>query len=120
MPADLEAAPEAPIVYAEGCSSADDPCAKGKEKEKKGSRWNAVRHGCMAKLLLPADLEIEVEKCTAMLTEHYRPTTDYEVGIIATMGRVAAQLERNQQMKVVDLQRTMDRAVLCWDDELCI
>ena len=63
----------------------------------------------MAKLLLPADLEIEAEKCTAVLTELHRPTNDYEAGIIATMGRVAAQLERNQQMKVVDLQRTMDR-----------
>ena len=116
--ADLEAAPEAPIVYDEGCSNADDPCAKGKEKKKeKGSRWNAVRHGCMAKLLLPADLEIEVQKCTATLTEHYRPTSDHEVGIIATLGRLAAQIERNQQMKVVDLQRTMDRAVLCWDED---
>ena len=71
----------------------------------------------MAKLLLPADLEIEAEKCTAALTELHRPTSDYEVGIIATMGRLAAQLERNQQMKVVDLQRTMDRAVLCWDED---
>jgi len=115
---DLEAAPEAPIVYDEGCSSAEDPCAKvtGQEK-KKGSRWNAVRHGCMARLLLPADLEIEAEKCTAALTDLHRPTSDYEVRIIATMGRLAAQIERNQQMKVVDLQRTMDRAVLCWDED---
>ena len=106
------AAPEAPIVYEEGSADADLGGAEGK-----GSRWNAVRHGCMAKLLLPADLAAEVAKCTAILTEHFRPTTEFEVGLLITMGRVAAQLERNQKLKVVDLQRTMDRAVLCWDED---
>ena len=113
--ADLKAeAPEAAIVYAEGVGP---DVGAGAHAKPKGSKWNAVRHGCMAKVLLPADLEAEVVKHTAMLTEYHHPTSDYEAKIIATMGRVSAQLERNQQMKIVDLQRTMDRAVLCWDED---
>lgn len=107
-------APEAAIVYAGGVGP---DVVAGAGAKPKGSKWNAVRHGCMAKVLLPADLEAEVKKHTAMLTEHHRPTSDYEANLIATMGRVSAQLERNQQMKVVDLQRSMDRAVLCWDED---
>ena len=107
-------ASEVPITY-EGGVGPD--VEAGAHVKPKGSRWNAVRHGCMAKVLLPADLEAEVAKHTAMLAEHHCPTSDYEVSLIATMGRVRAQLERNQQMKVVDLQRTMDRAVLCWDED---
>jgi hypothetical protein len=111
---DLEAAPEAPVFYPEGCSAHDEARVEGKAK---GSRWNAVRHGCMAKILIPAHLEGAVEQCTATLTEHYRPTTKFEVDAIASMGRLAAQIEMNQKMQVVDLQRTMDRAILCWDDD---
>src|SRR5258708_5503688 len=100
-------APEAPIVYVGGVGP-DGNIEASAQAKPKGSKWNAVRHGCMAKILLPADLEAEVAKHTVMLTEYHRPTNDYETKIVATMGRVSAQLERNQQMKVVDLQRTMD------------
>ncbi len=92
--------PEAPDQFSEAGSTDADLG----EAQTKGSRWNAVRHGCMAKLLLPADLAAEVAKCTAILTEHFRPTTEFEVGLLITMGRVAAQLERNQKLKIVDLQ----------------
>jgi len=103
---------EAPIAYAkvfDGAEAADS--------RKKGSRWNALRHGCMAKVLFPADLEAEIEQCTAGLTEHHQPTSAYEVGLIKNLGRLAAQIERLQVMKVIDLQRTMDRAVVCWDED---
>ena len=103
---------EAPIVYAKVFGGPD-----AADSEKKGSRWNALRHGCMAKVLFPADLEAEIEKCTAVLTEHHQPTSDYELGIIKNLGRLAAQMERLQVMKVIDLQRTMDRAVVCWDED---
>ena len=67
-------------------------CGGGWPRERKGkgkgSRWNAVRHGCMAKALIPADLQVEVDRCTAMLTEHYRPTNAFEVTAIARMGRL--------------------------------
>ena len=111
--ADFDVAdPEAPIVYAEVYGGGD---AAGPQK--KGSRWNALRHGCMAKVLLPADLAAEAERCIGVLTAEYRPTTDYEVGKIKTMGLLAAQMERLQTMMVIDRQRTMDRAVVCWDDD---
>jgi hypothetical protein len=113
--ADFEAgALEVPIEYPG--AKGDENGTKGTDKGK-GSRWNAVRHGCMAKTLIPADLESEVQQCTVILTEQYRPTSAFEIKAIANMGRLAAQLERNQKMQVVDLQRTMDRALLCWDDD---
>ena len=114
--ADPDSAPEAPIVYPEMSSDAGWLRSKGKGKGK-GSRWNAVRHGCMAQTLIPADLQIEVDQCTAMLTEEYRPTTAFEVSAIARMGRLRAQLERLDKMIVIDLQRTMDRARLVWHED---
>jgi hypothetical protein len=111
--ADLNTADiEAPIVYAKVFDGAE-----ATDSKKKGSRWNALRHGCMAKVLFPPELEAEIEQCTAVLTEHYQPTTAYEVGLIKNLGRLAAQIERLQVMKVIDLQRTMDRAVVCWDED---
>ena len=102
------AAPEAPIVYAGADRGADGASAGGQEtgngKAKgKGSRWNAVRHGCMAQELFPAALQSEIDQCTGMLSERYRPTTAFEVAVIARMGRLFAQLERNQKFQVVDL-----------------
>ena len=114
--ADPDSAPEAAIVYPESSSDASWLRAKGRGKGK-GSRWNAVRHGCMAQMLIPADLQVEVDQCTAMLTEEYRPTTAFEGSAIARMGRLRAQLERLEKMIVIDLQRTMDRARLVWHDD---
>ena len=112
------AGPEAPIMYPRCYDNADGTSPMAKETDQgKGSRWNAVRHGCMAQILLPADLQQEVARCTAMLTEHYRPTNDFQVSRIAKMGRLEAQLARLETMKVIDLQRTMDRALLVWDQD---
>ena len=38
---------------------------------------------------------------------------------ITIMGRAGAQLERLGKLKVVDIQRGMDRAALCWDSDKC-
>ena len=57
----------------------------------------------------------EADLYTAVLTERHRPTDAFEVKVIANMGRLGAQLERLHKLLVIDLQRTMDRAVLSWD-----
>ena len=110
--------PTAAIVY----GGADVTTGSGAKSEGKGkgSRWNAVRHGCMAQTLLPADLQKEVDDFTAVFTERYQPTDIAERAAVATMGRTAAQLARNQKMKVVDLQRTMDRAIIEWDNDRAV
>ena len=84
--ADFDADPPvAAIVYPESSPEADGSPPKGK-----GSRWNAVRHGCMARVLLPADLKAEADRYTAILTERYGPTNDFEVDTVAKMGRLSA------------------------------
>jgi hypothetical protein len=85
----------------------------------KGSRWNSMKHGLMAKELLPDDLAEEARQYTVMLTEHFKPTCPYERKQISIMGRAGAQLERLRALKVVDLQRAMDRAAVCWESDAC-
>ena len=85
--AGFEAAPEAAIIYA-GSSLPDDVAPPKKDGKGKGSRWNSVRHGLMAQLLLPADLAAEAETWTAMLTKLHLPTSEHEVSLIARMGRL--------------------------------
>ncbi len=105
---------EVPIIDPEGAGGPEE--APSKEK---GSRWNAVQHGLMAKELLPEPLASEVKQWTAILTDRFRPATPYEVAQIAIMGRAGAQLERLRNLRVVDMQRAMDRAALCWDTDRC-
>ena len=107
-----EPPPLAAIVYGAGGDEAD-----ARRDPENRSRWNAVRHGCMSKALVPADLLVEVDRWTVILQERYRPTSGFEIETVAKMGRLAAQLERLEKMKVIDHQRTMDRAALSWHDD---
>ena len=74
----------------------------------------------MSKVLFGADLTAQIARCTAELTQAYEPTTDHEVSKIKEMGRAKAQIDHGRNLKVIDLQRIMDRAILCWDSDRCI
>jgi hypothetical protein len=93
---------------------------EGASSKGKGSRWNSLKHGLMAKDLLPEDLAEEVKKLRAILTDHFKPQNPYEFEQILIMGRAGAQLERLRQLRLVDMQRAMDRAELCWDSDRCV
>ena len=112
---DADATMEDLIGERDGADGADEASSKGK-----GSKWNAVQHGLMAKELFPEPLASEVRHWTAILADRFRPATPYEWAQITIMGRSGAQLERLRKLRLVDMQRAMDRAELCWDSVQCM
>ncbi len=70
-----------------------------------------------AKTLLPDDLAAAVERRTAELVEQFEPRSPYEFWLIRQMALAAARLDRCAEMSIVDLQRGIDRAGPCWDDD---
>ena len=80
-------------------------------------RWNAMKHGLCARTLTPEGLAANAEKWAADLADELAPVTPLQVLMVAQMGLAAARLERCAQLSAVDLQRVIDRAGLCWDDD---
>ena len=91
---------------------------EGAGPERKGSRWNAIKHSLMAKKLLNEDLAAECRRLTALFTDHYLPTSPYEVRQVAIMGRAGAQLDRLSKLRLIDMQRGIDRASVCWNSDI--
>ncbi len=81
------------------------------------SARNSLKHGLRAKTLLPHDLAAAVERRTAEFVEQFEPRTRYEVWLVGQMALAAARLDRCAEMSIVDLQRGIDRAGPCWDDD---
>jgi hypothetical protein len=70
-----------------------------------------------AKKLFPVDLGLAIEQWTAQLTLLYRPTNDLEIMLIAAMARAAAKIDHAEKLKIIDVERCMERAVYAWDDD---
>ena len=79
------------------------------------SRCNALKHGMRAKLLLPDDLAAAVALRRDQLAAEFGPSTAYEDWLVGEMALASARLDRCAEMALVDLQRGIDRALLCWD-----
>ena len=71
----------------------------------------------MAKKLFTEDLLIEIDRLRTLFTAHFRPACPFEFEQVAIMGRAGAQLERLQQLRLADMQRMMDRAELCFEQD---
>ena len=82
-----------------------------------GSNEGSLRHELMARKAFPVGLAALIEKKTTALTRRYCPTSEYEVGLVAQMARASAQIALCSTLKLIDLQRTRDRTVLCWDSD---
>jgi hypothetical protein len=101
-----------------------EPAGAGPETETEGtptgrdaSRRNALKDGMTAKVVFPPELAAEVARCTAMLTDVYKPSNVYEIKLIGDMGRAGAQLELIAKQKIGDYSRSVDRAIDHWDDD---
>ena len=82
-----------------------------------GSNEDSLRHELMARKAFPVGLAALIKKKTTALTRRYCPTSEYEVGLVAQMARASAQIALCSTLKLIDLQRTRDRTVLCWDSD---
>ena len=62
---------------------------------KNRSKYNAVKHGCTAKLvLLPEEKRAEFNKRTKGIFEHFKPQTQYEVDLAQDAVYCSWQLKR--------------------------
>jgi hypothetical protein len=86
-------------------------------KGSNASRRNALKDGLSATVVFTPELEVEVARWTALLTEVFQPADDYEIKLIEEMGRTSAQLEEISKRKVLDHTRCMDRAHNHWDED---
>src|SRR5258705_9060172 len=86
---------------------------EGKEQSKR----NALKHGMRAKVLLPDDLAAAVAERTAELAGEFLPGSPYEEWLVGQMALASARLDRCAELAIADLRRTVDRALLCWEDD---
>jgi hypothetical protein len=87
--------------------------AAGKESSKR----NSLRHGLMARVVLPDDLAAAAAERTAELAAEFLPGSPYEAWLVGEMARAIAKIDRCAELTIVDLQRSIDRAALCWDGD---
>src|SRR3954454_22314359 len=81
------------------------------------AKFNSMKHGLRAKVLLPAELVAAYEAHKAELTRQFAPATQYEAWLVGEMAMAMARLDRCADMSVCDLQRCLDIAAFDWDDD---
>src|SRR5438270_6077738 len=78
------------------------------------AKFNSMKHGLRAKVLLPAELVAAYEGHKAELTRQFAPATQYEAWLVGEMAMAMARLDRCANMSVCDLQRCLDIAAFDW------
>jgi hypothetical protein len=86
---------------------------EGKEK----SRRNALKHGLCAKVLLPDEMAAAVAARTEDFAGEWEPASPYEDWLVGEIALAATRLDRCAAMALADLERVMQRARLCWQDD---
>src|SRR4051812_1545285 len=81
------------------------------------AKYNSMKHGLRAKVLLPAELVAAYEAHKAELTRQFAPASQYEVWLVGEMAMAMARLDRCADLAVCDLQRRLDIAAFDWDDD---
>src|SRR4051812_30749421 len=81
------------------------------------AKYNSMKHGLRAKVLLPAELVAAYEAHQAELTRQFAPASQYEVWLVGEMAMAMARLDRYADLAVADLQRRLDIAAFDWDDD---
>ena len=68
-----------------------------------------------APVVLTEDLAIAVAQRTTDFIAEFAPQTPYETWLVGEMALNTAKLDQCAEMMLVDYQRCIDRAELCWD-----
>jgi hypothetical protein len=124
----LEAAEAQVDAIAPGPEPAPDPNPVEAPRKKRGggpkteagkqsSRWNAYQHGMRAKVLMPDDMAAAVAERKDDLLQEFGPDSPYEEWLLGEMALAGTRLERLAMLSIADLQRTIDRAELCWEKD---
>jgi hypothetical protein len=112
--------PIVPEVEAEAESPPAPPAQKrgGGPRTEQGrlvSRRNALKDGLRAKVLLPDGLEAVIAARTAEFDEQFQPESPYETWLVGEIAQATAKLDRCAELTIIDLERGIDRALLCWE-----
>src|SRR4051812_7311997 len=75
-------------------------------------RREALRHGLMAESIVPDDMAGVVAARTVELNDPFMPRTPYEQALVTEIARALTRIDNNAKKGILDLQRTMDRAVI--------
>src|SRR5262249_46638591 len=81
------------------------------------SSRNSTTHGLRATVLLPADLAATVKERTAQFIEQIQPQTPLEFWLVGDIALNSARIDRCAELLQSDLERTIERALLIWDDD---
>jgi hypothetical protein len=119
----LPAATSVPAVEVEPTASAAvEPEAAARKRgggtrSPNASRWNALRDGLHARILLPLQIAILADQRTARFKLEFKPTTSYQRWLVSQIGLFTVQLERAELILLVDTQRVIDSAGTRWHSD---
>jgi hypothetical protein len=112
-PNDTEPEPE-PQPQAETVGAA----SSGRTPEgSESSRWNAVKHGLESQSLFPPDMQAQIDKHNAALTEQYSPANANEVWLVLEIARARAKIDRATELLPRAAQDAADRARDSWEED---
>jgi hypothetical protein len=80
------------------------------------SRCNALKHGLRAKLVLPKEFQEALDRRSQDLVGEFGPRTVYETFLVGDIARGTLRVERCGELGLIEAQRRIDCAELCWDD----
>lgn len=85
--------------------------AAGKRK----SRRNAIKSGLRSRILFPEELAAKIDQRAVEFERDFGPRPGFESFLVRDMAVASVRIERCAAQSIVDLQRVIDRAEVCWD-----
>src|SRR5262249_29388619 len=73
------------------------------------SRWNAVRHGLESQSLFPPDMQAQIDRHNAALTEQHSPANANEVWLVLEIARARTKIDRATELLPQTAQAAADR-----------
>ena len=109
--ADLPPGADPPATEAPRKRGGGPKTARGKRV----SRRNALKKGLRAKVVFPDELAARIDQRSAEFAVEFRPRTPYEAYLVRDMALASVRIECCARESIVDLQRVIDHASVCWD-----
>ena len=82
---------------------------------KRRSRRNAIKSGFRSRIVFPEELAAKIDQRAVEFTRDFAPRPGFESFLVRDMAVASVRIEQCAAQLVVDLQRVIDRAEVCWD-----
>jgi hypothetical protein len=118
-PASTDSAPAADLPPGTDSSAAEASRRRGggpkTARRKRVSRRIALKKSLRAKVVFPDELAARIDQRSAEFAFEFRPRTPYESYVVRDMALASVRIECCARESIVDLQRVIDHATVCWD-----